>query len=81
MTAIDWSAIAILYERDDSGSDLDIMFHRRDQAPLANLVAHVMALGTAERARMVIDRGVDGMLNIHEVVALAGHADFPGKQD
>ncbi len=80
MQTVDWTGAATLYERDDSGSDMDIVFHRRAQGALGDVIAQVLALNGAERARMIIDRGADGMLNIHDIVALAAHDDFPGNK-
>lgn len=75
---IDWQATATMLERDDSGSDRDIDFRIVAKAPLAVLVAQVMAMQPAERARIVIDRGVAGTIAFNDIVALAARSDFPG---
>lgn len=73
----DWSAMARLYERDDSGSEMYYEFRELGTGTLAALVRQVAALPPAERARLVIDRGVAGTINIGDIMALAARADLP----
>ena len=75
---IDWQAPATMLERDDSGSDRDIDFRTIASGPLAALVAQVLAMQPAERARIVIDRGITGTIAFNDIMALAARSDFPG---
>jgi hypothetical protein len=75
--AIDWAAKAQLLERDDSGSDWDVDFKPLATAPLSVLVARVVAMTPADRARVVIDRGPAGTIAFADIMALAGRDDFP----
>lgn len=75
---IDWQAPATMLERDDSGSDRDIDFRTIASGPLATLVAQVLAMQPAERARIVIDRGIAGTIAFNDIMALAARNDFPG---
>ncbi len=76
--SIDWSREAVLLERDDSGSDWDVDFKKIAVASLAELVAKVVAMEPADRARIIIDRGPDGTIAYTDIMALAAHDDFPG---
>jgi hypothetical protein len=78
MTADDWAVPAKLIERDDSGSELAYDFHERAQGTLAEMVARVAAMAGPERARMLIDAGALGMLNVGQILEMAGRDDFPG---
>ena len=75
---IDWTAAAIMLERDDSGSDRDIDFRTVATAPLADLVAKTVAMLPAERSRIIIDRGIHGTIAFNDIMALAARPDFPG---
>ena len=75
---IDWTATATMLERDDSGSDRDIDFRMVASAPLADLVAKTVAMLPAERARIIIDRGIHGTIAFNDIMALAARPDFPG---
>ena len=77
MNAPDWNAPAKLIERDDSGSEMSYDFHERATGTLAALAAQVAAMTAHERARMVIDAGVLGTINVGQIVELAGRDDFP----
>jgi hypothetical protein len=79
MESIDWSREAKLLERDDSGSDWDVDFKLVAAAPLSVLVAKVVAMAPANRARVIIDRGIDGTIAYADIIALAARADFPGE--
>ena len=72
-----WNAPAKLIERDDSGSERDFDFHERAVGPLAELVRRVAAMSVSERARVLIDAGPAGTLNVGEIMALAAREDFP----
>jgi hypothetical protein len=76
--AIDWAAEAKLLERDDSGSDWDVDFKPVATAALSTLVAKVVAMTPADRARVIIDRGPAGTIAYADIMALAARADFPG---
>lgn len=78
MTAIDWTAPAILLERDDSGSDRDIDFREVARGVLGTIIAQVVAMPPAERARVVIDAGLQGTLAVGDILALSARDDFPG---
>lgn len=77
MTEIGWDAPAQVQERDDCGSDLNYHFNVLHKGTLAQMVAHVMALPLAERARLVVDAGRAGTFSVTEVAALASRPDFP----
>ena len=79
MKDVQWDAAAQLQERDDSGSDMFYSFKLLKSGPLAELVAHVMALPAVERERVVIDAAGVGSMNVHDIALLAERADFPGK--
>lgn len=76
---VDWAQAATMYERDDSGSDRDIDFRVVAKASLGELVAKVVAMGAAERARIIIDRGPAGTIAFADIMALAARDDFPGE--
>jgi hypothetical protein len=77
MSLVDWSGPAKLMERQDSGSDLYFEFTELRAGPLAKLVAEVVAMPATQRARMVIDAGPVGTLNVGDILALANRADYP----
>jgi hypothetical protein len=76
MQAIDWNAPANLLERDDAGSDLHYEFKTIASGRLAELVRHVAALGSGDRARMVIDSG-NASYNVGQIMELAAREDLP----
>ena len=75
--SIDWNAAVKIIERDDSGSELYFEFRLVASGPLSAMVAHIMALSLAERARLIIDGGALGAFTVGEVMALSARADFP----
>lgn len=75
--SIDWNSEAKLLERQDGGSELYVEFRELATASLVELVAKVVEMDPAVRARMVIDAGSAGMFNQTEILKLAGRADFP----
>jgi hypothetical protein len=77
MNAPDWNAPAKLIERDDSGSEMTYDFHERASGTLGELVAKVAAMTAHERARMVIDAGTLGTINVGQIVEMARRDDFP----
>ncbi|KKC26317.1 hypothetical protein [Sphingomonas sp. SRS2] len=77
MKDINWDAPAQLHERSDGGSDMFYDFKTLKSGPLAELVAHVMALPTAERERVVIDAAGIGSINVQDIAGLAERSDFP----
>ncbi len=77
MTVTDWTLPAKLIERDDSGSELDYNFHERAAGSLADLIGKVASMDAIARARMLIDAGPMGMLNVSQVLDLARRDDFP----
>ncbi|MBA3898206.1 MAG: hypothetical protein H0X36_13970 [Sphingomonadaceae bacterium] len=74
----DWNASAKLIEREDSGSEMSYDFHERRTGALGELVREVVAMSPGERARLVIDAGPHGTLNVLAIMALAAQDDFPG---
>lgn len=78
MTALDWNAPARLLEREDGGSDMYVDFKERGAGLLCALIAQVTILPATERARMVIDAGVQGLFNVSGIMALSERADYPG---
>jgi hypothetical protein len=77
MNTPDWNAPAKLIERDDSGSEMAYDFHERGTGTLGELVAKVAAMTPHDRARMVIDAGAQGTINVGQIIELAGRDDFP----
>jgi hypothetical protein len=75
---VDWNAAATLLERDDSGSDFDINFRAVATGSLADVLIQFLAMDSAERARVIIDRGAAGNLAFNDIMALTSRADFPG---
>lgn len=75
--AVDWMAPARLIERKDDGSDLYFDFAPIGEGSLVALVRDVMARGSGDRQRIVIDAGALGMLNIGQIVELSERDDFP----
>jgi hypothetical protein len=74
---IEWNKVAKLLERQDGGSDLYFDFTELREGSLSSLVKSVVALPSADRARMVIDAGALGTLTVTEIVALSERDDFP----
>jgi hypothetical protein len=77
MNKPDWNAPAKLIERDDSGSEMTYDFHERAAGTLGELVARVVAMTAHERARMVIDAGAQGTINVGQIIEMAARDDFP----
>jgi hypothetical protein len=77
MNMPDWNAPAKLIERGDSGSEMTYDFHERGAGTLGELVAKVAAMNAHERARMVIDAGMQGTINVGQIIELAARDDFP----
>ena len=77
MTPVDWSAKTTVQERSDGGSDLFYEFRQIAAGSLAEMVRHVIALPTDDRARLVIDAERLGSINIHDIVELSRRPDFP----
>ncbi|CAM3200239.1 hypothetical protein SPAN111604_10005 [Sphingomonas antarctica] len=73
----DWTAPAKLIERTDEGSELAFKFEERGRGTLAELVTKVCGMGSAERARVVIDAGTQGTFNVGQILAMRGDAGFP----
>ena len=71
MSGLDWNAEATLHERDDAGSELQYNFNVIKKAPLRDLVAEVVAMGTDQRARLVIDVPGGKSLNVGEILEMA----------
>lgn len=78
MNAIDWSASAKLLERNDGGSDMYFEFTERGSGALSELVSRIVAMPSAEAARVVIDAGPLGTFNAADIRKLAERTDFPG---
>ena len=78
MTPIDWNARASIQERSDDGSDRFVEFREVAQGGFAEMIRKVIEMPTQERARVVIDAGAQGTMNVHDIVALSQRADFPG---
>ena len=77
MTSIDWNGRASIQERSDEGSDMFFEFREVGQGTLAEMVRRVVAMPAQERARVVIDAGATGTMNVHDIVALSQRPDFP----
>lgn len=75
---MDWNANVTVHERDDAGSDMYFEFKTVNKGPLGAMVRHIAGLPAADRARLVIDLGPDGTINMTQIMALATRADFPG---
>lgn len=73
-----WSQQSKLLERQDEGSELYVEFRELARGPLIDLVRKVVAMAPAERARIIIDAGNEGMLNQAEIIALTGRDDYAG---
>ncbi len=71
MSATDWEAQATLRERDDGGSDLQYNFTVLKTGALREMVAHVVAMEAAQRARVVIEVAGGRSLNVTEILELA----------
>ena len=71
MSATDWDAQATLRERDDGGSDLQYNFAVLKTGALREMVAHVVAMEAAQRARVVIEVAGGRSLNVTEILELA----------
>lgn len=71
MSGLDWDAGATLHERDDGGSELQYNFAVLKKGPLRELVADVVAMDSAQRARVVIEVAGGKLLNLGEILELA----------
>lgn len=71
MAGLDWDAGATLSERDDGGSELQYNFTVLRKGPLRDLVAAVVAMDGAQRARVVIEVAGGKSLNLGEILELA----------
>ena len=71
MAGLDWDAQATLRERDDGGSDLQYNFAVLKTGSLREMVAHVVAMEAAQRARVVIEVAGGRSLNLGEILELA----------
>ena len=71
MTTRDWEAQASVHERDDGGSELQYNFTVLKKGTLREMVAHVVAMDSAQRARVVIAVAAGSSLNIGEILQLA----------
>lgn len=71
MAELDWDAQATLRERDDGGSDLQYNFAVLKTGSLREMVAHVVAMDAAQRARVVIEVAGGRSLNLGEILELA----------
>ncbi len=79
MSDMDWGALARLLEREDGGSDMYVEFKERGAGTLGDLIDQVIALPAIDRARLVIDAGAQGMLNMGDIMALAERTDFQSR--
>lgn len=77
MTPIDWTAHAMLQQRDDSGSDMFYAFETIGEGPLAEMIGRVLAMNPHDRARLVLDVKRMGTLDVNRIVELGRRADFP----
>ena len=77
MQAIDWQSAATLHSRDDGGSDLHYDFRELKKGALGELVRHVAAMPSAERARVVIDVSGGSTLDVAQILTLAQREDLP----
>ncbi len=71
MAGLDWDAEATLHERDDGGSELQYNFAVLKKGPLRELVAAVVGMDGAQRARVVIEVAGGKSLNLGEILELA----------
>jgi len=71
MSGLDWDAEATLHERDDGGSELQYNFTVLAKGPLRDMVAHVVAMQAAQRARVVIDVAGGKSLGLGDILKLA----------
>jgi hypothetical protein len=71
MSATDWDAQATLRERDDGGSELQYNFAVLAKGSLREMVALVVAMEAAQRARVVIEVPGGKSLNIGEILELS----------
>lgn len=71
MAELDWDAQATLRERDDGGSDLQYNFAVLKTGSLREMVAYVVAMEAAQRARVVIEVAGGRSLNLGEILELA----------
>lgn len=53
-------------------------FETLGEGPLSDMVAKVVAMSAAERARVIVDVVGQGNLTVAQVLALAERPDFPG---
>lgn len=71
MATPDWEAEATIQERDDGGSELQYNFTVLGKGTLREMVAHVVAMDSAQRARVVIEVAGGASLGIGEILQLA----------
>ena len=76
MAGLDWDAEATLHERDDSGSELQYNFTLLKKGTLRELVADVVAMDGAQRARVVIEVAGGKSLGLGEILELAAREDM-----
>lgn len=76
--AIDWTRPCVLHARSDVGSEMFFDFETLGEGPLSDMVAKVVAMSAAERARVIVDVVGQGNLTVAQVLALAERPDFPG---
>jgi len=77
MSDVDWNAHAVVHCRTDGGSELDFNFEELAQGPLSDMVRLVAEMSGGERARVILDVGGRGNLDIGQVMALAARPDLP----
>ncbi len=73
MSGYDWDAEATLSERDDAGSELQYNFVLLAQGTLREMVARVLGMDGAQRARVVIEVEGGKSLNLGEILALSAN--------
>jgi hypothetical protein len=71
MSGLDWDAEATVHQRDDGGSELQYNFTTLGKGSLRAMVAQVIAMDSAQRARVVIEVAGGRSLNIAEILALS----------
>ncbi len=79
MDSIDWTAKAVLHQRDDAGSDMNYDFDTIGEGRLAAMIALVLEMPPHDRARGVLDVAGHGMLEVNRIVALSQRADYPAQ--
>lgn len=71
MSEPDWDAQATLHERDDGGSELQYNFAVLAKGSLRAMVAHVVAMEPAQRARVVIEVAGGKSMGLGDILELA----------